>query len=106
MASTAAAANTGLPPITVVSFNFPLGATTASTLTIPLNCILRASSGYTGTTLLTTFRFASGWSCGRTNDGENTTTPKSRGSSAAAARCRTVNFLTRLAYLCIENDAK
>jgi hypothetical protein len=60
MASTAAAANTGLPPSTVVNFNFPLGATTASSLTVPLIYILRASSGYTGTTLLTIFRFTSG----------------------------------------------
>src|ERR1700757_2000345 len=51
-ASSAAVASTGGPPTTLASFTLPFGATTISILTVPARFILRASSGYTGSTLV------------------------------------------------------
>src|SRR5271169_2840489 len=46
----------GLPPITRVSRTLPSGATVASSRTVPVMCIWRATSGYNGLTEVFTFR--------------------------------------------------
>src|SRR6185437_13059348 len=56
IASSAALTRIGLPPITLVSFTVPLGATVTSSFTTPARFILRAISGYEGLTLLLTRR--------------------------------------------------
>src|SRR2546422_11650736 len=61
MASMAAFTSSGCPPTTLVLFRFPLGATTTRTLTVPVMLMRRATSGYTGATLVFVLRVSSSW---------------------------------------------
>src|SRR5216684_5540000 len=58
IACSAACANTGCPPLTSTDFTVPSGATSASILTDPFRFMVRAISGYFGTTRFTTWRRA------------------------------------------------
>jgi len=75
-ARSAACASTGCPPITVTDFAVPFGATTTSSRTAPFTFIVRANSGYAGTTRLMTRRGMSAAFCWpATKTGTNNTAP-------------------------------
>src|ERR1700728_6931 len=57
-ASCAAPTSNGLPPITFVFVTFPSAEIVASIFTFPVAFICRASSGYSGSVFVFTFRFA------------------------------------------------
>ena len=62
-ASVAALTSKGLPPMTLVDFTAPLGATTTAIFTVPLICSRRAKSGYAGIARFTTLRVLPDCSC-------------------------------------------
>ena len=99
MAFSAACANTGCPPLTSTDLTLPLGKTNASTLTVPRKFIVRASSGYCGTTRLTTLRMVSGGSCcscwANEELGVRTTAQKKTSNAAVVVRLMGLDIDTR-----------
>ena len=86
IACSAACANTGCPPLTSTDFTVPSGATSASILTDPYRFMVRAISGYFGTTRFTTWRALSELSCWANEELEHRATAQNRTTNAAAAR--------------------